>query len=74
VTDVWDGLEAFLEPHHEVLVARNGEDVAAHLDCLTASAAHRIGDAARRRVLASHTYNHRAAQVAALLQGRETLA
>jgi spore maturation protein CgeB len=69
ISDAWDGLELFLEPSKEVLVARRGEEVAAHLDCLTPSAARAIGEAARRRVLASHTYAHRATQVAALLNG-----
>ena len=68
ITDAWDGLETFLEPEREVLVARNGDEVAGHVRRLTPSVARAIGDAARRRVLASHTYAHRARQVAALLQ------
>ena len=54
----------------EVLVARNSEDVARHVHDLRPEAARAIGEAARRRVLASHTYAHRAAQVAALFEGR----
>lgn len=71
ITDAWDGLETFLEPGLEVLVARTGLDVAMHLDGLTTERARAIGDAARRRILASHTYAHRAGEVAALLHGRE---
>jgi spore maturation protein CgeB len=74
ITDAWEGLDTFLEPEVEVLAAASGADVARHVARLTPAAARRIGEAARRRVLASHTYAHRAAQVAALLQGRDVLA
>jgi len=50
-----------------VLVADNGEDVAAHLAALTPSRAMHIGSAARRRVLQRHTYAHRVATLEALL-------
>jgi len=52
-----------------VLVAPNGEAVAAHLDRLTPARGRSIGEAARKRVLAEHTYGHRAAQVSQLLTG-----
>jgi spore maturation protein CgeB len=74
ITDAWEGLETFLEPGSEVLVARTGSDVAEHVRRLTPSIARHIGGAAQRRVRASHTYAHRAAQVARLLQGRTVLA
>jgi spore maturation protein CgeB len=67
ITDDWKGIELFLEPGSEILVARNGQEVAEHLESLTAERAHAIGAAARRRVLAEHTYAHRAAQLQALL-------
>jgi spore maturation protein CgeB len=67
ITDAWPGLEAFLEPNREVLVASDGDDVAAHLDALTPGRAIAIGDAARRRVLQGHTYAHRVAALEALL-------
>jgi spore maturation protein CgeB len=67
VTDAWEGIERFLEPGREVLVAASGAEVAAHLDGLTAARARAIGAAARRRLLAEHTYAHRAAQLDALL-------
>jgi spore maturation protein CgeB len=70
VTDAWEGIEQFLEPDREVLVAHDGDDVAAHVEALSPGVARRIGAAARARVLASHTYAHRADQVSALLQGR----
>jgi spore maturation protein CgeB len=71
ITDAWKGIELFLEPGREVLVAHNGQEVAAHLDGLDAPTARRIGEAAHRRVLAEHTYAHRAAQLEALLEGRD---
>ena len=70
VTDQWDGIEQFLEPGSEVLVARSGEEVAAHVHALTPERAKRIGAAARSRVCAEHTYIHRAAQVAGILGER----
>jgi spore maturation protein CgeB len=74
ITDAWEGIELFLEPGREVLVARNGEDVAAHLEALTGTRAREIGAAARRRVLAEHTYDHRAELVSELLAGVEPAA
>jgi spore maturation protein CgeB len=67
ITDAWPGIEMFLEPDSEILVAQDGTQVAAHLDALDPSNAARIGRAARRRVLTEHTYAQRAAQLEALL-------
>jgi spore maturation protein CgeB len=69
VTDAWEGIELFLDPEAEVLVARDGEEVAAHLHRLTPERAAAIGQAALRRVLAEHTYAHRAEQVEQVLEG-----
>jgi spore maturation protein CgeB len=63
ITDEWIGIEQFLDPGTEVLVAADGEAVAAHLAPLSEAAARRIGEAARRRVLHEHTYAHRVRQV-----------
>jgi spore maturation protein CgeB len=68
ITDAWEGIELFLEPDEEVLVARDGNDVAEHLRALTPERARRIGAAALRRVLAEHTYADRGAEVDALLR------
>ena len=70
ITDAWTGIEMFLEPDSEVLVARDGRDVAAHLADLDAVRASRIGEAARRRIVAEHTYAQRAAQLEVLLGER----
>jgi spore maturation protein CgeB len=68
ITDAWKGIELFLTPGNEVLVARDGRDVADHLANLTPERARSIGDAARRRVLAEHTYELRGAEVDTLLR------
>lgn len=60
ITDAWPGIEEFLEPDDEVLVAHDGLEVAAHLQALTSRRAAAIGQAARRRILSAHTYQHRA--------------
>ncbi len=67
ITDAWEGVEQFLQPDSEVLVARDGQDVAAHMAELTPERARAIGEAARRRILADHTYALRGAEVDALL-------
>ena len=68
ITDAWEGIEQFLQPDREVLVARDGQDVADHLAALTPDRARGIGQAALKRVLADHTYELRGRQVHALFQ------
>jgi spore maturation protein CgeB len=72
ITDAWEGVDFFFEPGRELLVARNGEEVAEHMRALDAATARRIGQGAYARVLAEHTYAHRAAQLDALLEGRRS--
>jgi spore maturation protein CgeB len=67
VTDHWEGIELFLEPDREVIVAHSGAEVAERLDRLTPGDAREIGLASQRRLLAEHTYDHRAAQLERLL-------
>ncbi len=67
ITDHWEGIELFLEPGTEVLVAKTGAEVAEQLRGLDSERAARIGTAALRRIQAEHTYAHRAAQVEQLL-------
>jgi spore maturation protein CgeB len=68
ITDAWVGLEMFLKDGEEVLVARDGADVAAHVEALTPERAKAIGEAARARILAEHTYQRRGAELDALLR------
>jgi len=63
ITDFWQGIEHFLEPGRECLVARDGVEVSEQLRRLTPAQAKAIGQAALRRVRAEHTYSKRAAQV-----------
>jgi len=67
VTDAWEGIELFLEPEREVLVATSGDDVAARLEELDPARARAIGGRARRRILAEHTYERRAELVERVL-------
>ena len=67
LTDHWDGMELFLKPNEEVLVARDGTDVVRHLTALTPQRAAEIGERARARLLAEHTYTRRAELVDAFL-------
>ena len=70
VTDAWVGLELFLAEGTQVLVARDGRDVAECVAALTPARARAIGEAARARILAGHTYERRGAEVDALLKAR----
>lgn len=67
ISDAWEGMPLFLEPGQEVLMAHDGYEVAAHVAALSPERARHIGDCARQRILAEHTYAHRAAQVERLL-------
>src|SRR3569833_1592454 len=63
ITDAWEGIELFLKPGQEVLVARDGKDVAEHLRSLTREKAEEIGRRAFSRILAEHTYVRRGGEV-----------
>lgn len=60
ITDYWTGIEQFFLPGEEILVARDGQDVAAIIEALTPEDARQMGAFARARVLGSHTYEIRA--------------
>jgi len=68
ITDAWEGIDLFLKPGEEVLVARDGQDVADLLHELTPERARAIGKAALARVLAQHTYDRRGAEVDGVLR------
>jgi spore maturation protein CgeB len=67
ISDWWPGLEALFVPGREVLVARGTADVLRALDGVPAADARQMGERARRRVLAQHTAEHRAAELEAHL-------
>lgn len=68
LSDMWEGLETFFEPGAEVLIAHAAADAVAALDLPGPDVA-RIGAAARERVLAEHTSEHRARALLDLLMG-----
>jgi spore maturation protein CgeB len=68
ITDAWEGVELFFAPGEEVLVARDGQDVAELLTSLTPDRARAIGAAAKTRAIGEHTYQRRAAEVDAILR------
>jgi spore maturation protein CgeB len=72
ITDAWEGIELFLEPGREVLIAHDGAEVARILRALSPDGAREIGARARRRVLLSHTYTERAHEVECLLASQPT--
>jgi spore maturation protein CgeB len=63
ISDAFVGAERFLTPGQEMLLARDGAEVARLLEGLDPAAARQIGGRARTRVLAEHTYAHRALEV-----------
>jgi spore maturation protein CgeB len=67
ITDAWIGVDDFLEPGREVLVARDGDEVARHVAELAPDRARAIGERARARMLREHTYAHRAIDIEAAL-------
>jgi spore maturation protein CgeB len=68
ITDAFDGIETFLEPGEEVLIARDGREVVGWLRALTPKTAQTIGERARTRVLRDHTYDQRAVEADALFR------
>ncbi|MDF2696365.1 MAG: hypothetical protein K0S65_4748, partial [Labilithrix sp.] len=67
ITDAWRGIEEFLEPGREILVADDGEAVARHVRDTARARAREIGAASQKRVLSEHTYAQRARTVESLL-------
>lgn len=69
VTDAWIGIDTFLQPGSEILVARSAAELVGHLRATSSARAAEIGQAARRRVLRDHTYASRALDLDTLLSG-----
>jgi spore maturation protein CgeB len=67
LSDWWEGLDAFFEPDAEVLIGHGTADAVAALDLPPGEVA-KIGAAARERVLADHTSEHRARELLELLR------
>lgn len=60
VSDPWLGVESFLKPGEEILVARDGKDVADLVRSTALAKARDIGKRALRRIRRDHTYERRA--------------
>jgi spore maturation protein CgeB len=67
VSDTWPGLDSVFAPGEEILLAESCADVLRLLDEVSDHERAAIGAAARRRVLAEHTYARRAELVERLL-------
>jgi spore maturation protein CgeB len=63
VSDYWKGLDTILRPDSEILIARSANDTVRILSTVSERRRLAIGQRARRRVLAEHTAEHRAAQL-----------
>ena len=59
ISDWWEGLDHFFTPGQEILVARSAAEVVQHLSSVDDERRAQIGAAARKRVLAEHTAEHR---------------
>jgi spore maturation protein CgeB len=70
ITDYWEGIEYFLEPEKEILVAKDTYELEEILKNLDSDKSHKIGQAALKKVLGNHTYAHRANELERLLLGR----
>jgi len=69
ISDRWDGIDALFRPGEEILLVETAEEVLAALSDLTEPRRRALGAAARRRVLAEHTAEHRAAELEVHLLG-----
>ncbi|MEI6351941.1 MAG: glycosyltransferase [Verrucomicrobiota bacterium] len=67
ISDYWPGLEEFLEPGYDVIVAQSPSEVLACLRELDERKLQAIGLRARQRVLKQHTAAHRAAELESLI-------
>jgi spore maturation protein CgeB len=72
LTDAWEGLDAFLTPGREILVARSTADTTAALDRSDAEL-HRMARDARERTLAEHSSARRADELVAAIETARAL-
>ena len=63
LTDHWDGIDHFFEPHREVFCVNGEQDVLAVLYGKEEGLRRKIGHQARNRILEQHTTGHRAEQL-----------
>ena len=63
LTDSWDGIDHFFEPHREVFCVNDEQDVLAVLYGKEEGTRKKIGHDARKRIMEQHTTSHRAEQL-----------
>ena len=63
ISDFWEDLETFFEPDEEILFARSRDEALEYLRGIGENERLRIGDNARRRVLAEHSFEQRALEL-----------
>jgi spore maturation protein CgeB len=63
ISDCWPGIETFLAPGREILIAHSADDVVRLLHDLPDERRRAVGAAARLRVLRDHTADQRAEQL-----------
>ena len=63
LSDAWDGIDYFFEPHRELFCVDNEQDVLDVLYGQDETVRNKIGSAARQRVMAQHTVGHRAEEL-----------
>jgi spore maturation protein CgeB len=68
VSDWWEGFDSLFEVRREALIASNAEEVLRYLRDVPDAQRLAIGAAARARILAEHTPEHRALQIEAYVQ------
>jgi spore maturation protein CgeB len=71
ISDAWAGLETFLEPGREILIAKTSADVTRILETMDEKQRIQIGSRARARILREHTAEHRAQEIEALVGRRK---
>jgi spore maturation protein CgeB len=63
ISDYWEGLDSFLRPGREILIARSSEECLRYLLEIPEPERRAVGARARALVLANHTASHRALEL-----------
>lgn len=74
ISDWWEGLDTFLTPGKEILVARSPEEVLSHLRETPEAERKALGERARQRVAAQHTAAHRAGELVSFIRAEGVVA
>lgn len=63
ISDYWEGIETIFEPGKEILIAHTAQDTLHYLQNISEEERKKIGERARRKVMAQHTAAHRATEL-----------